>query len=164
MTMTRAQWHKHDHNKCGGCDQEIPWKDAVKGKAIMAYQCFWHEKCLASVLDDNAGKDPDTFICCSCGKTKSMSVLDGTASAYRGEDICDNCGEGIRKQAAEKVKQAVEDETITGVSVLYTDKTTTAIIDDADGMMHKVFTREEFNRMIKMRDSDVAKFENLGDC
>lgn len=160
--MTREQWGRHDHSKCGGCDQTIPWKDAVKGKAILAYNCFWHEKCLAGVLDDNGGNAPDTFLCCVCGKEKSMSLLDSTESARRGEDLCTDCGEAIVKQRV--ASAAKSDSSLTGVSVIYVDKSTTAILDDADGMMHKVFTREEFNRMIKMRDSDVAKFEDLGQC
>ncbi|MFW3388729.1 UNVERIFIED_CONTAM: hypothetical protein RF648_22400, partial [Kocuria sp. CPCC 205274] len=130
-----------------------------------AYNCFWHEDCLKAVLDDNAGNEPDTFICASCGKSPSMSLLDGTASADRGEDICCDCGEKIRnKKRIAALRQEASDDVVTGISVIYVDKTTTAIIDDADGLLHKVFSREDFNRMIKMRDSDVAKFEDLPNC
>lgn len=161
-TMTREQWGRHDHSKCGGCDKEIPWRVAVKGQAIMAYNAFWHEDCLKACLDDNGGQSPDTFLCCVCGGEKSMSLLDSTESARRHEDVCVDCGAKIRNKRAQESES--ESEGVVGVSVIYVDKSTTAIIDDNDGMMHKVFTRQEFERMIKMRDSDVARFEDLGKC
>lgn len=183
MSMTLATWNKHDHSKCGGCDKAIPWSEAVKGKAIMAYNCFWHEKCLAevrSVEDDNKDNPKDTFQCSVCKIERSMDMLHGVESAMADEDICDHCAnasikarrelenlQAVTKAANSRPKFATTppDESQTAaVRVSYVDISSTAILADDDGVSHKMFTSRDFDRMIKMRDSEKALFADIGKC
>lgn len=163
LIMTRAQYSKHDHSKCGGCDKVIPWADVVKGKALYAYNCLWHEDCLTAILDDaQGGNELDSFLCCCCGKEKGMSLLDSVASQDRGEDVCIDCGQHIReKRAAEKANKGKATADIYH-NVKVIDKSAAAIKED--GILSKVFNESEFNQMIKMRGSDKATFSDLPKC
>lgn len=144
LKMTKATWNRHDHNKCGGCNQEIPWKEA--GGAVMALNCYWHPSCYSEYLQ-LVEEESDLFQCAVCGKDVVMSEMHSEISSVRGEDICNHCAEEIIAKRSETKE----------VRFIDTAK-------PESGVLTGTFTEKVFNGMIKMKGSDNATFADLDKC
>lgn len=144
MTMTRAMWNRHDHNKCGGCNLEIPWEDA--GKSKFALSCYWHEDCLEE-YETLSAEESDIFQCSICSKEKNMKDLHDEISSIRGEDICNACASEIIAKRSD------------GKEVGYIDKA-----KPENGVMLATFTEKVFKRMIRAYGSDIAEFSDIEKC
>lgn len=152
MKMTQQMWHKHDHNKCGGCNGTIPWHEAPK--AEFAYNMFWHKACLAQVenaMDDsaNGNQQEDTFQCAVCGQEHHMSKLDSIMSLNHNEDVCEPCANAIRIRRAD--------------SAALSEKKVFCRVFDKQSMKWLTigFTEHEMDQMIRMRGSKKCPFNKL---
>lgn len=156
-TITRRFWYQHDHGVCMGCNTLIEWKDAPK--AAYAYNGFWHPHCLAQTetaeeeLREQEAEQNDIFVCAACGNDRKMKELDPTVSSIRGEDVCVNCATRILAEKNESGSlKTVEYQ---NAPYFYTD------VNGQIVSSSRLFSRLEFDRMVRERESDRILFKDL---
>lgn len=156
-TITRRFWYQHDHGVCMGCNHLIDWKDAPK--AAYAYNGFWHPHCLREsekaeeALREQEKDDADIFVCAACGNERRMKELDPTVSSIRSEDVCASCATKIL--AEKNSSGSLKTQEYQNARYTHTDAEGKTVVGN------RLFSRSEFDRMIRERDSDRLLFKDL---